>query len=53
MIILAFSFLQGYVPVSRAYLLGLQVAELAYPLVNRIPLFAILSIFGVCKVPDS
>jgi hypothetical protein len=40
-------FLQGYCPVINAYREGVQLAEVACPLVNLIPLFASLSMLGV------
>ena len=45
--IFASRFRHGYTPVSSAYLLGVQVAEVAYPLVKRIPPAARLSMEGV------
>src|SRR5690606_34832224 len=45
----AFSLRQGYTPVNRANRLGVQVDDVAYPLVNRIPPRANSSMLGVCN----
>jgi hypothetical protein len=38
--IFASAFLQGYMPVKSAYRLGVDVADVAYPLLNLIPFSA-------------
>ena len=45
--ILASAFLHGYIPVNMAYLLGVDVADVAYPFVNMMPFLASESMFGV------
>src|SRR5574344_826716 len=48
--ILALGFFHGYIPVNMPYRLGVEVAEVAYPLLKHTPLRARESMWGVQTV---